>query len=766
MTQKKTKTNKINLFRNIDKDKWIIIFEVVLLLGMCLVHAISQRRYGDFAAINGTFQNFNPIRRFLDGQIPYKDFTDYLGMGHLYMGSFITFLLGGKYQSSLYAFDFLAICSLALIFFVVGNCLIKDKKISLATTIILILLVIIRPYIYSNILVGDEDIETALNGARTTGNSARFLRGMILPIVCLIFLGGQRLYSKIINNVKLKKYKNIFGVLGYSLIAGFAFIWSNDYGISCCVCLGIMFFVVVLIRTKKIGKTLLSFLGMIVATVAWIFILVEIVTLGHFGGWFKFTFGSGNYQSWYYNPPKSYYVFDIDLSFLMVLQAVLCVLYLYKVFKNKASKEVLNRYGILAFVNMTGFCAVNEYRILSGGASREVALSLLFATIIFEILFYYKKLDTNAYVKKLVLIIGLAAGFSYLFSEAAEESIFRLFKHKDGVYFEELGGNVKNLGDDMARGHKFLKGENFFSTYASGQEVIEGVYQPSGTDYIIHVLGDDSREHYLKTFTEGKHKYTATIKENYSEWEYWVQRANWFFYRELYTNWTPVYSNGYEVYWKRTNKDEVASNVKKVTNCVKIVENGEGASTLVVDTDEKINGIADVYIDYEVKKTDSIGSLLVFRTMLRVKQMDNNYCEEDDYEFNMLRSKNKEYIPVTIVDGHGEVKLTSEPVSNTTLTVNSASCERVFTCMYSKLETIDFKKAKDKNSVVLVVDKKGRNKTILEKMDKVVIGNEEYSIKDIDKKKETYEIVISTKDKPKVTEDNFAESNYVNVIYK
>lgn len=48
----------------------------------------------------------------------------------------------------------------------------------------------------------------------------------------------------------------------------------------------------------------------------------------------------------------------------------------------------------------------------------------------------------------------------------------------------------------------FLDGEEFFATYASAQEVVSDTFQPSGTDYIIHVLGDEQRYDYIEAFNE------------------------------------------------------------------------------------------------------------------------------------------------------------------------------------------------------------------------------------------------------------------------
>ena len=43
---------------------------------------------------------------------------------------------------------------------------------------------------------------------------------------------------------------------------------------------------------------------------------------------------------------------------------------------------------------------------------------------------------------------------------------------------------------------KFSDG-TLFSTYAGAMETVNGIFQPTGTDYIIHVLGDEQRQRYL-----------------------------------------------------------------------------------------------------------------------------------------------------------------------------------------------------------------------------------------------------------------------------
>ena len=168
------------------KESLIFIFEIWLMLEICYIHSLNAGHYADFYPINGTFQNFNPARRLLSGQIPYRDFQDYLGLGHLYTGTIMTLILGGDYQGSLVAFSFLSIAGLAFLSIMIGIALFKRKEIAVALTDMLLLMLLIQPLFFVNNIAGMDDILGALKNALETGNSARFVRGMILPISCFL----------------------------------------------------------------------------------------------------------------------------------------------------------------------------------------------------------------------------------------------------------------------------------------------------------------------------------------------------------------------------------------------------------------------------------------------------------------------------------------------------------------------------------------------------------------------------------------------------
>lgn len=61
---------------------------------------------------------------------------------------------------------------------------------------------------------------------------------------------------------------------------------------------------------------------------------------------------------------------------------------------------------------------------------------------------------------------------------------------------------------------------------------------------------------YLEAFNERKFDYVATIREQYTDYEYWIKDANWFFNHGLYRDYHPVFNNSYELFWKRNGDNE------------------------------------------------------------------------------------------------------------------------------------------------------------------------------------------------------------------
>ena len=711
-----------------------LAFDIVLIVALCILGVtlgLMMGMYAEFFPINGTFQNYNPVRRLLVGQIPYRDFQDYLGFGHLYLGTAFTVLFGGTYRSSFVAFTVFTFFGSMAVFAVLGVCITGRKRTAL--------LMALCTVFFLGWQVLDRFVPAFPFTAQSifsVGNSARIIRASILPIS-----GTVLLYVF----VKRQNMKTPFSLLLISLISAVAFLWCNDYGISCWLCTALMLFVFLLARRYSFIKALLFTLTEILCSFLFVFCIVELLTLGNFPEWFKSTFGTGGYQSWYYNSPKSYYIYDLDYSLTVILQLVLAVYYVIRLVLAHGTTEAVQRYGIPAYFNTTCFCAANEYRLLSGGDLREAARIVLFTCLIAESFRFAADILSNrnnrlfitaSNAVKALLAAGIFAVSLYSFILQAGA--------KEGTFLPQLGGYNYSLDEDMIAASDFLDGRKFFSTYSSAQEVIEGQFQPSGTDYIIHVLGDDVRTDYMASYLNGDFDITATINEEYTYYEYWVQRANWFFYRELFDSWHPVFSNSYEVYWERNETSD--ENVVYDEISVEVVNVNRSTKKVVVRTDPSINGLADVFVDYSVNKGDGLKSFFLFNPMLYTQNTGKVYaCFSGGGPLNWmdatwLKPESAEYIPITVTDGYGEVTLTSMPESDTELEIRKVCCERILTVQFDYLHVSAISESPH-GKIELLVENDIRNRHIAEGVEQIKICGIYYDVINVELDKR---IIIET----------------------
>lgn len=218
--------DKIKL-KNIKYIEEIIL--IILLVAIAIMIGINRTKLSDFTPTNGDFQNYNPIRRFLSGQIPYKDFAVYLGSGHLLLLSFFCFIVGNNFTKSLFVTNMVTTLCFEVMCFVIFALCLKDKKKALYCTLGLTIINVLKPkFIGSKIGNG---IINALNLGISVGNSARLIRMAIIPILGIFIYLGFKLIDKsqikFISNKKETKKKAYMAV-----IAGGAILWSNDGGIA------------------------------------------------------------------------------------------------------------------------------------------------------------------------------------------------------------------------------------------------------------------------------------------------------------------------------------------------------------------------------------------------------------------------------------------------------------------------------------------------------------------------------------------------------
>ena len=707
---------KTGVFRIDGKKRWAIQFCLIFMVG--LLFCLWRGRYANFQPLNGTFQNYNPVRRFISGQKPYEDFQDYLGLGHLYFGTFFTLVFGGNYLGSLTAFNYLTFLGCIGILLTIGHFILgKDNSIYFVSGLLLF-------HIIGLCIQRVNPFSNSTFSFFYVGNSARIIRGMIAPIsVWLLYSGRHVLFNR-------SKFRFVL----IPFVCAFCFLWSNDYGISSWLCIQIFLFFLQLIRGERLLKAIFCSFLTALLSVFFIFLLVQILTFGNFTGWLSSTFGNGGFQSWYYNGSKSFHIYNINFEFPFLFQGclVLCYLIVLWIRRSENNNDNLLRFAVPCYLNMVSFCAVNEYKLLSGGSLNEVATLTLSVTLCAEIYSFIKAYlieDGVKIISSFFCIIKKSCTYLYILIVVLQVCLFAVFAFgkKDGVFISSLGGYNTEFADDLLNASHFIEGRSFFSTYSSAQEVIEGQFQPSGTDYIIHVLGDNQRKKYLDCFKMKNFDLAVTLNECFTNWEYWLPRANWFFYRELYDSWHPVFANSYEIYWE-PNEEGFSNTI--VEQCsVKVEEITPSEKKIVVVAESEVSGVADLYLIYSTKNNGSLKSKFIFNSMVRIRNSGVGLCGSPEFESNWLRDTSAEFIPVQIIDGYGEILVSSEPNKQTILTIDDAKCNRIIKTPFLYVHVIGA--YEDSNGLCFVVEKSNRNMRILEKARRITLNQNEYNIRRI-----------------------------------
>ena len=633
---------------------------IIVVLFIYFLVAYKANSNLDYIATNGTFQNYNFIRRFLNGWIPFVDFPAYLGSGHLITTSIVTFLCGNNYAASVLAYNFVS--SLCLVIYCYSFGIVYFRRNWVIPSTIAIVIRMIPSFISENMLKG--------------GNSARPIRGSIVPLVILIYILVSLFFEK---HKEWSEKKQLYAhVVLFSVLSGLAFVWGNDYGIASFIALFCLVLFFVIVKYKSFIRTIVSGLIMLLGSSVTIILFSVLITRGHPMAWFRSNFMSAEYQGWYYEDPLKHtlYYYEIDLSIPVIICIVFLLAFLVLLIR-KLNWENVRRYGTVLFALLACFGTCQEYRLFSL-KDESYELFLMCTIVVFMVFFLVyissvflskKKVEIGKNALKIVCCVWAVLVI-------VSSLITVLYPRKEGQnrkYYPEMGGYLEECSSDLDKSYELVSGRRVFSVYASALEVATDQYQPSGYDYIIHVLTDDAREQYMKTFESRDFEVVSTLNANYTMYGDWARNANWFFYREVYSNWHYIGSNSYSDYWEYGAEPESVydGNIK-----VDIYEESESEVYLIVVTEDKtVNGIADVYVDYEADLMEGKSGFLLHRII--VGACDHNASDEQLHEW-ALRQKNAEYIPITIKDGVGYVSLESYPVDKTMIKINEVSCDRIF----------------------------------------------------------------------------------------
>lgn len=672
-------TSNLSILSYLSKEKYFYIF-LTITITTYILYAIGASIVIDFVALNGKFQNFNVVRRLLDGQVPYIDFIPYLGLGHLWLTGILTKLLGGTFGANVLVCNIITALICPITIFGLSRCYLKHNG--------------FIPFVLCMFIIGLDIFKTESGrhfvffNILDVGLSARGIRSMILPLCIIMYGGWVQLAQKIKNN----KAADIIKLLGLSAIAGFAFCWSNDYGPCLLIATYIMTLMIKLIRTHSGLACARTFMIMLCSNAIFIIITAFILSEGHLLAWLKGNFDFTGYQQWFFMiaSDKTYYLYQLNHSIYTLLTVCLFVYYLIQIIQNHASEASITRHGIPCFCLLTSFGAVQEYQLFGGGGRSldEMLCLVLYTTISLETTTRLIHIDKDKVNSIIILssIMLISCGIQSVIQKNYQNFIY---PKNSATYVSSLDGRLKYMYRDVSKTSEFLSHHpgRLFSTYATAAEVITNQFQPSGIDYIIHVLSDDSRSAYMNSLDHSNPRFVTTIRESYSTGR-WNRNANWFFHRIIYKYYHIAFRNRYQFFWEKNESNKKNIQMYLETNQTEIKVIDDHQTRITIHAPGCKSGIADVKIDYSTTVHPTIRSKFIINSVVGifVNHSENGClqniqpdgrCDLVKVDAWSLRPTSSEYIPVEIHDGIGTVLLRSYPEDNTSLQLHSAHCSDI-----------------------------------------------------------------------------------------
>lgn len=687
-------------------QKKLLIITLISVFSVILLHSFNYGLNLEYKPYNGDFQTFNSLRRILAGELPGRDFNAYLGWGTTYVNLFFTALLGGSFAASKFSTYFLSVTLhfLALInlFFLVGLRL--DRAIIAAGFTILTIFLDV-----GKIVPIWEIIEPS--------HSTLSLRSSLLFIVTSLLLVLVKLTSR---------YTYLFYSLAGCLIGVQPF-WSNDYGIPSCIILSVVI-LTDLIRRKQ-SRKLVKFICLSGSILISFALGGSILTRGHLLNWLRDNFsGIAADQFWYFlwfNETINNKIFELkDIFFNSFFYwYFIAVAYLsLEFFLKKYKFESL----LLIYLAISAIGAGILSSVGGTISFRYYLTSILISLFIFPLSVYlfvkrlwsfggdsqiinkiFKNQNTNRkyifrfnslskkfrYQLKSLKYLGITLLAIYYLTISLVGIIntknLVLFPSESKGFFwvEELGGWLPKRWQSsiaIARNiERELQSEppthRMLSTYSSAMDVVAGSVNPTGVDYIIHALGDNARNNYLYEFQRAKPKYITTLREEFTRWETWARRTNWWFYRELTTNYRPIAATFYNIIWERLERLRINSNIPAYCQIIPLSNH---QVNLKITTEEnqrdRRNYYVDVSLNYFLDVKPSEIPIIGKRGLVNAieNKTNLNYFTDGDYygKYGMPPNHKNWHLPVEHQLGIPSIlELRSYPKNRSKLTI--ASCQ-------------------------------------------------------------------------------------------
>jgi hypothetical protein len=526
------------------------IFVLICAYTILITYGSIKSDFFDGYFANGSFQVFDPLRRIAAGQIPGRDFMIFHGIGT----TLVHYPIFAAFGENLYASEISRMANSPFFYilspFIVAFLASRSLAFAFSATIVMLL---IGPLIFLQLY--------------DPANSMLGVRSGFAVFACSAFL---------IASPRRR-------MIGATLLIALAIIGSTEQGVAIVVgtsLVGILTFA----ARRSVVVIGSAIAGMLLALV--IFALFARDRLFEFLR-FYYTDIPGD-QPWYFGAdPNPFgvngfiHMFGEPKFKVLALISLTClVLVAAKLLKESLTDRVIASLVFVAYGAVT-LGTMNGYVFY--GNMEPFARACIFAALVA----WTPRIETS---RRLDVTVSAAFLASVLFLFAPNHH--RIFNNMPvlGVHLAKRWET--HLTEINAR---VPAKETLWSDYAGLIEATHAGFQPA-SDYIIHALGPRRREEYAALFKATQPDWVRL--NNVCSWSYgiWLQNENWPFYKQVISEYDPVYSDTLGVLFHKTKPVDMSTPSE-------LTLDQDGCVTQAANQD----GLWEISIDYALQPPSKIG---------------------------------------------------------------------------------------------------------------------------------------------------------------
>lgn len=543
--------------------------------------AESRARYVDANVFNGDFQTFDPIRRLFAGEVLFRDFDVYLGIGPTLATALATWVCGGDFRASLYAVMFLCVSLHGFVVFLAGRLCGLGWGLASLVALALVQLVLLKTSPCLPLWFVEWHRSVVLDVAQPAG-SILGIRSALAPLMVSLLALTWRWWQASGQHADRRR------VIVTGVCAGCGFLWSNDSGLPfAAAILGTL--AVVWLRDRRPVAVVRNLALAVIVTGFTSLVLLTVVTGGTPQEWFRFNFlGVARDQFWYYVGDKVLVWHDIPVG-RENIAAVVCLAWIaVRQYRRAEATRASLLIPLLGSVFLTGVLSQVGGAIQTryGRPIERLLLIVLpfvvadICRVVWQTVVHRRSASPAGAEPSLATdssnrspsILGLlvrttaACGLALIWWSTRPDWQAAFDKrpvHTPGNYFvwdRPQGAYSNYYAKTISVGETLFQEfsrdavpprERVFSTYVSYLDLTTESFNPSRHDQIIHALGPDRRTRYQTALESSNTRYAATPRRDRFVFEPWLRCVNWPVYEHLLRHFDPVFTTDDSVVWRR-----------------------------------------------------------------------------------------------------------------------------------------------------------------------------------------------------------------------